>query len=283
MSLLTNIMDHALDEGYAEAAARRSADGDDAFSPLHPGWLLAGGLAIVGILLATAAAQTRDRAPAAAQARAALASEVEQRTAANDRLGNDLAQLRASVARARADTLANSSAGAQLAGSLATLEQTTGGTAVVGPALLVRIEDADGSESQAGDPRSDKDGDDGRVTDRDLQTIVNQVWAAGAEAVAVNGQRLTALSAIRSAGEAILVDFRPLSPPYEVLGIGDADELRATFSEGFGGSYLQVLQGYGIEFAIETRSRAQLPASAGLGLRFARAPGDDDTDTGGTR
>ena len=49
------------------------------------------------------------------------------------------------------------------------------------------------------------------MLDRDLQVIVNGLWAAGAEAIAVNGQRLTACSAIRSAGEAILVDFRPLS------------------------------------------------------------------------
>ena len=59
---------------------------------------------------------------------------------------------------------------------------------------------------------------DGRVLDRDLQELVNGLWAAGAEAVSVDGQRLTARTAIRSAGEAVLVDFRPLSPPYVVRG-----------------------------------------------------------------
>ena len=83
---------------------------------------------------------------------------------------------------------------------------------MTGPGLVVRLDDAAGDGDGADvDPRTDVD-DSGRVTDRDLQTVVNEVWAAGAEAVAVNGQRLTALSAIRSAGDAILVDFRPLTP-----------------------------------------------------------------------
>ena len=63
------------------------------------------------------------------------------------------------------------------------------------------------------DPRDDRASDTGRVLDRDLQVMVNALWAAGAEAIAINGQRLTARSAIRYAGEAILLDFRPLVPP----------------------------------------------------------------------
>ena len=56
----------------------------------------------------------------------------------------------------------------------------------------------------------------GRVLDRDLQEIANALWQAGAEAIAINGQRLTSTSTIRAAGEAILVDFRPVAGPYEV-------------------------------------------------------------------
>ena len=62
---------------------------------------------------------------------------------------------------------------------------------------------------------------DGRVYDRDLQDVVNALWLAGAEAMSINGQRLTAATAIRSAGEAILVNSRPLSPPSLVHAIGN--------------------------------------------------------------
>jgi uncharacterized protein YlxW (UPF0749 family) len=112
--------------------------------------------------------------------------------------------------------------------------------------------------------------------------VVNEIWAAGAEAVAVNGQRLTALSAIRSAGDAVLVDFRPLTPPYEIEAVGDPKKLRETFVGGFGGSYLQVLQGYGITYAVEDRDRLQLAASAGVRLRYAAEPQPAETRSNGT-
>jgi uncharacterized protein YlxW (UPF0749 family) len=133
--------------------------------------------------------------------------------------------------------------------------------------------DASGDPAGADvDPRSG-DPDDGRVTDRDLQTVVNEIWVAGAEAVAVNGQRLTALSAIRSAGEAILVDFRPLNPPYALRAVGPAS-MRTDFVEGFGGSYLQVLRDYGIEYTVQDSTELRLPASAGVAVRYARTRGD---------
>ena len=83
MSLLTNLIEHSLDEGYAQAASRRAAG---EAPPSRTGWMLAAGLVMIGLLLATAALQVRDRAPAAAQARDALTGEIDQRTAAADRL-----------------------------------------------------------------------------------------------------------------------------------------------------------------------------------------------------
>ncbi|CAM5647734.1 membrane protein [Streptomyces purpurascens] len=53
-----------------------------------------------------------------------------------------------------------------------------------------------------------------------MQRVVNGLWESGAEAVSINGQRLTALSAMRAAGDAILVDNKPLVPPYTVLAVG---------------------------------------------------------------
>ena len=63
-----------------------------------------------------------------------------------------------------------------------------------------------------------------RVLDVDLQTRgQRRCGPAGAEAIAINGQRLTATSTIRAAGSAILVDFRPVTSPYEVSAIGPDD------------------------------------------------------------
>lgn len=279
MSLLTNLMEHSLDEGYAEAAARRGPGSAPGLSG-RPSWVLLAGVLLVGLLLSTAAAQARNRASTSASDRSALTSEIQQRTDANDRLERDLERERAAVATARRDALRLTTEGSALDAALTPLETATGAAPVVGPALVVHVADApSGDETGADvDPRSGA-ATDGRVTDRDLQTIVNEVWASGAEAVAVNGQRLTALSAIRSAGDAVLVDFRPLSPPYDVVGVGDAGQMRAAFAEGFGGSYLQALHDYGITYSLDTKPSVRIGASAGVVLRYATAT----SGTGGTQ
>ena len=268
MLLLRRLVEDSLDEGYARAAARR-----DAGMPRNRTavWVLTAGLLAVGLLLTTAFVQTRERAGSAEQARNALVAEVDARETANERTQRQLDRLRAAVQRDRREALALTGAGAELSTQLADLEAITGAGAVTGPGMTLRLEEAPADTGADVDPRTDVT-DDGRVTDRDLQTVVNEIWAAGAEAVAVNGQRLTALSAIRSAGDAVLVDFRPLNPPYEVTAIGDPETLRTTFVGGFGGSYLQVLQGYGITYAVEDAGRLELPASAGVSLRYAAAP-----------
>lgn len=274
MSLLTDLMERSLDDGYADAALRRDSDG----AARTGGWVLLVGLLALGLLLSTAAAQARNRASSAEQARTALAADIEERTQVNDRAEAALDRVRDSVAAARRDALRLTSEGSTLAASLTPLEAATGATPVRGPALVVHLEDApaDGGGGADVDPRTESSGD-GRVTDRDLQTIVNEVWAAGAEAVAVNDRRLTSLSAIRSAGEAVLVDFLPLSPPYDVVGIGNPATLRANFAEGFGGSYVQALRDYGIDYSLRTRDSVRLNASAGITLRYARAAGPTPT------
>jgi uncharacterized protein YlxW (UPF0749 family) len=272
MSLLTNLMNNSLDEGYAEAAARRPANAA-ARDWRKQSWLLLVGLLAVGLLLSTAAAQAHDRASSTAEAGAALVHEIEARTSTNDTLEKSLERDRADVTATRRDALRLTAEGTALAARLTTLEVVTGASPVTGPALVVHLTDAPPSDDTGADvdPRTGDD-TDGRVTDRDLQTIVNEVWASGAEAVAVNGQRLTALSAIRSAGDAILVDFRPLSPPYDIVGVGDARAMRASFAEGFGGSYLQALRDYGIGYSLSTKGSARLAESSGVMLRYAGVP-----------
>ena len=232
----------------------------------------------MGLLLSTAAAQERDRASSTAEARTALVREIQQRNTANDKVEKRLERDRADVAATRRSALRLTAEGTSLAARLATLEVVTGASPVTGPALVVHLSDAPSDDNNGADvdPRTGN-ATDGRVTDRDLQTVVNEVWASGAEAVAVNGQRLTALSAIRSAGDAILVDFRPLSPPYDIVGVGDASAMRSAFAEGFGGSYLQALRDYGIGYSLSTKGSARLAESSGVMLRYANTPTGTET------
>ena len=128
--------------------------------------------------------------------------------------------------------------------------------------MTVRLDEAADDDGADVDPRTDET-DDGRVTDRDLQTVVNEVWAAGAEAVAVNGQRLTSLSAIRSAGDADPGRLPAAEPAVRRRGRRRPRRPRDPPSwEGSAGSYLQVLQGYGITLRRGGRGPA---GAAGLG------------------
>ncbi len=110
---------------------------------------------------------------------------------------------------------------------------------------------------------------DGRVRDRDLQEVVNALWAAGAEAIAINGQRLSALTAIREAGEAVLVDYRPVTPPYVIRAVGDPDTVEPAFVGSATAAAFRTLGDlYGVGFAVRRRDRMTLPA-AGTRLRYA--------------
>jgi uncharacterized protein YlxW (UPF0749 family) len=137
---------------------------------------------------------------------------------------------------------------------------------VTGPGMVVTVDDAP-------DATSDRQ----RVYDQDLQKLVNGLWAAGAEAVSVNGQRISSLTAIRLAGQAITVNFRSLRRPYVVSAIGDPDELPARFVDTAGGTWwLNLKQVYGLRFDLSSADSLRLPAVRPPLLRFAEVDRPDD-------
>jgi uncharacterized protein YlxW (UPF0749 family) len=132
---------------------------------------------------------------------------------------------------------------------------------VTGTGLKVVVDDAPGAVS-----------DNQRVLDQDLQKLTNALWASGAEAISINGQRLSNLSAIRLAGSAITVDFVGLTRPYTVLAVGDPDTMPARFVETeHGRDWLDLRAVYGLEFEMTSEQSLRLPAAPArrLGLRHA--------------
>ena len=114
--------------------------------------------------------------------------------------------------------------------------------------------------------------DNGRLRDRDLQSLVNALWAAGAEAVAVDGERLAPTTTIRAAGEAILVDLRPVQSPYTLAAVGDPGTLLPRFADSEAARRYQSYTGlYGIQFTVREASDLQLRAATGPELRYAEA------------
>ncbi|MFE7503356.1 DUF881 domain-containing protein [Streptomyces albidoflavus] len=267
MSLLTNVMDHSLDDGYAEAAARRAADGTAGVPRTLKAKLgLAAGLVLAALVVTVGAAQAREDAPVVAKEREELIDRIESGSATADGLEKDVEGLRTEVGKRQREAL-QKHGGDQ--GALVGL--LSGSTAVHGPGLKLVVDDAKGSDTGGGGPRESAGfSDTGRLRDRDMQRIVNGLWQSGAEAVSINGQRLTALSAIRAAGDAILVDNKPLGPPYTVLAVGDGQRLADRFQGSSDGQYLAALrENFGIRTKITAEDEVRLPAAPSVSVRIA--------------
>ncbi|MEU2794055.1 DUF881 domain-containing protein [Streptomyces sp. NPDC007100] len=282
MSLLTNVMDHALDDGYAEASARKAEAGVRGLPrTLRAKLGLAAGLVLAAVVVTVGAAQARISAPTLAKEREELINRIEHGTADADAVQKRVDALRNDVGAMQREALKKH--GGDKAELLALL---AGSTRVTGPGVKLVVDDAKSAQSGGGGPRESSGfSDTGRLRDRDLQRVVNGLWASGAEAVSVNGQRLTSLSAIRAAGDAILVDNKPLVPPYTVLAVGNGHQLSTAFQDSADGQYLDVLRkNYGIRTKISAENEVTLPPAPSLIVRTAQpkagAAGGADTGKG---
>ena len=273
-SLLDQVLAETLDPAYAQAARAREARAAGEEAPPSRRRRAQLAVALVLALAGLLAAVTYDQAAAGAQGReevrSALVSEVEAESETTDRLAADLESLRAAVTAARDDALAASAVGQRVLGRVEDAELAAGALPVSGPGLLVTLADAgpDADEDPVGgtteaDPR-------GQVRDGDLQLVVNALWASGAEAVGINGQRLGPTTAIRFAGEAVLVDFRPVTNPYLVSAVGDPATLRSRFLASPEVNALAVIsETYGLRFEFAQEDELSLPAGSPPELRSA--------------
>lgn len=135
-----------------------------------------------------------------------------------------------------------------LRGEIAQLSELGGSAPLEGPGLVVTLDDSSQARSPTGDPN------DLVVHEADIQTVVNALWAAGAEAVAINGERLTAGSAVRCAGNTLLLHGTLHTPPYEIAAIGEPSELAASLSGQPGMDRLAAaFDAYGRELDVDTR------------------------------
>jgi uncharacterized protein YlxW (UPF0749 family) len=255
--LLEYLSSHAIDEDYAFVSARKQAGA----ARRQIGWFGALVLAAFAVLVVTAAAQTSRNAVSDERERRDLARQVLDARTQLDRDRNSVVALRREAIRLQGQQLASDRAAQGVLDQLRRLGAMTGATAVTGPGVRVVAADAPGARTARNE-----------VLDTDLQKLVNGFWESGAEAVAINGQRLTNLSTIRTAGGAITVNARSLSPPYVVSVIGNKDTLPARFAETASGqAWLDLERDVGLRLTITPVSSLRLPA-APVTLRYATSP-----------
>lgn len=268
MGLLDYLSTHTFDEDYATVAARRTERAEPTSAGPEPArrraWLRGAVAALVlaafGILLVTAGTQTSREAIALSDERKDLIAQITDRTATLHHDQQRVQQLQAQNRQTARQAQADEADYRTMAAQVRQLALLVGAEPAHGPGVSVVVGNGpDASHNERA-----------QVLDSDLQRLVNGLWEAGAEAIAINGHRLTNLSAIRKAGGAITVNYVSLSPPYHVRAIGNPDTLPGRFAATSGGqAWFDLHQQVGLRFEIQSRQSLTLPA-APTTLHYAR-------------
>ena len=247
MSLLTDLQANALEPEYRSAGARQQA------SPL----ILGATLALLAALIVIAVVSTTRSSDEVDNERRDL---LERITATAERVEvqeAEAADLELEIRDLGAAQIDDPS----LIAAQDALDPLVGSIPVTGPGIIVEVRDA-----------TDSSRTDGVVFDSDVSRLINGLRQAGAEAVAINGRRVTALTPIRTAGSAITVDYVSLSPPYRVEAVGNPATMPARFARtGAAAWWKYISDNFGIGFSIrEADGDLTLPADPGMQLRAAK-------------
>ena len=221
--------------------------------------------AVVGFLLMTAHLNPQPggvsiRAPE--RERLASLIRVEQERSSELRFTAD--ELRRQVAGFEKDREKEKGAGGPTA-ALTALRERMGLVAAEGPGLVVTLDDSSEPESPSGNLN------DLVIHSQDVQAVANGLWGAGAEALAVNGQRVVPTSAVLCVGNTLLINGTVHSPPFRFAALG------ANLHDRFMGDplvkrFAEDADRFKLGFKVEARARLTVPAYTGTSkVRFARA------------
>jgi uncharacterized protein YlxW (UPF0749 family) len=265
---LTALFSDPLDPAYAQAAEAAKRRGKLPFvnraARRLTTWIV---LVAIGILLAVAYQQVVRSTPEREKVRAGLISRLTTQKASQANLAAEAERLQADVSRLREQVLGDPARTAQLR----QLEAATGMRRVTGDGLVVRMTDGPDVATNKGH----------RLIDFDLQLVVNALWYFGAEAISINGQRLTALTPIRLGGQTIYVGDTLVVGPYEISAIGPPS-LYDDFSKSDTARLYRAWQErpeHQFGFKVTKQDDLTLPAAVMPDLLYAKAPSASGTPT----
>jgi uncharacterized protein YlxW (UPF0749 family) len=211
---------------------------------------------LLGIFLVAQLRTQQAKGPASMGRSEALAELYKQSEEQRQLLEREIDKLREQLAKA------NERDSKGLVEELRKLRTLGGLTSLTGPGIILTLDD---SKLKGKD---DSDTDMYLIHYEDLLLVVNELYAAGAEAVSINGQRLISTSEIRCAGPTILVNSTRVTPPFEVLAIGDPDVLKTSLE--MRGGVLEPMRPWGIQITIAQKDNIIMPPYKGT-IRFRYA------------
>ena len=223
---------------------------------------------VAGLLFATSsrtALGTNLRAGQSSQ----LSGLIDQRESSVARAQDDLAVVQQQVQALTDQAASRDSEVAAAAAEAAQGLSSAGLTALSGPGLSVTLDDAP-AQAGGGLP-SGATADDVVIHQSDVQGVVNALWAAGADGVAIMGQRLIATSAVICVGNTLLLQGRTYSPPFVVTAIGSAGQMRSQLADSSEVRLLKAaVDDFGLTYSVTDQRQVDLPAYDGpLEMQYA--------------
>jgi uncharacterized protein YlxW (UPF0749 family) len=216
--------------------------------------------ALAAGLLFAASASTAQGTDLRADRRLRLTELIAREEQAVERQEQAAAGLRRSVAQV-SDTVAQRDTLVAAAQAPAELEFAAGLVPLRGPAVTVSLDDA---PQRPGRPALSEDPDDLVVHQQDVQAVVNALWAGGAEAMTLMGQRVVSTSAVRCVGNTVILHGRVYSPPFVVTAIGDPARLQQALDEDPGVAYFRTfVERFSLGYDVTTQDDVTLPAYEG--------------------
>jgi uncharacterized protein YlxW (UPF0749 family) len=227
---------------------------------VSPQWAvsIAGALAVIGFVGYAQWNGSPERAQFATSVQQVLAEQVSKLEEEQADLRGQLAVAEAQVLDFQTASTTSSSALAEVNRRLEEARLAAGLTAIEGSGVVIEISDS---------KRVIPDGENPAnyiVLVDDLRDIVVALWASGAEAIAINGERLVATSSIYGVGASVLVNTAFLSPPFRIEAIGSSGILeRFADSPAYRGRVAQRIEIFGLEFATQAADALEIPAFVG--------------------
>ena len=232
-----------------------------------PSWqvTLAVALLALGFLIA---AQLRSEGPLVrytTQERSPLVETARGLQADQDHLKAQIADLDTQIRSLQQEGVGSSQLAADLDRRLEQAREAAGLVAYEGTGIVLQLTDSTAPPPQGGNQA------DYLVSGRDLRTVVEALWLAGAEGIAVNGERLKASSGITDIGGTILVNSAYLAPPYQIAAIGPEDLFdRLGRSAGFVDFMRARSEAFGIGVSVAQPDKVVVPAYLGtVNLRYS--------------
>ena len=214
-------------------------------------------LLVLGFLIAAQIAAEGPRVRYSTEERAPLIETALRLQTEQEQLKSEILALRQRIGELEAADPGSAQSLKQLYADLEAARLAAGLVAVSGPGVAFKLEDG-GS------------GVDARVTARDVRTLVEELWLAGAEGVSVNGERVVATTAVIDIGGSILVNSAYLAPAYTITAVGPPDLYSRLQASVAFVQFVQLrIEPSGVRLSVAELETADLPAYAGtVNVRF---------------